>query len=206
MLLLAAVFIGYFLGSIPAGYLAGRIAGVDIRRVGSGNIGATNVVRTVGRGYGYAVFVFDFFKGVLAVKLSMALASSAGPLLKPDVIGIIAGFFCVIGHSFPVWLGFKGGKGVATGGGVISALMPLVALVAGLVWLFVFKISRYVSLASLAAVITMPISSGIMLRFGFLGSSPLFYFSLIIAAIVFVRHRSNLVRLARGSEPRFGKR
>src|SRR6185369_13939993 len=116
MLSFAAVALSsYLLGSIPAGYLAGRLAGIDIRKVGSCNIGATNVTRTLGRRYGYPVFVVDFAKGALAVCVSILLGQHAEA--KPDateMYGIVGAICCVLGHVFPVWLGFKGGKGVAT--------------------------------------------------------------------------------------------
>src|SRR5438874_7109427 len=115
MLIFAAVaLVGYLLGSIPVGYLAGLIAGVDIRHAGSGNIGATNVTRVLGKRYGYPVFIMDFLKGLMAVSMSILIEKRAQPLSVPtELFGIIAAISCVIGHSFPVWLSFKGGKGVA---------------------------------------------------------------------------------------------
>src|SRR5437870_309761 len=113
----------YLLGSIPFGYLAGRTAGIDIRQAGSCNIGATNVVRVLGKRYGYPVFVFDFLKGFGAVKLSMLLATRPLPgWNSPEVFGIIAAASSVVGHCYPLWLRFKGGKGVATSAGALFAL------------------------------------------------------------------------------------
>src|SRR5437870_9083364 len=110
-----AVIGGYLMGSIPFGYLAGRIAGIDIRECGSGNVGATNVIRTLGKGYGYPVFALDFLKGFGAVKISIMIATRAqSEWNSPEMFGIVAAMSSVVGHSFPVWLGFKGGKGVAT--------------------------------------------------------------------------------------------
>ena len=112
--LLIAGFASYLIGSIPAGYIAGRIGGIDIRTVGSGNIGATNVTRVLGKRYGYPVFIVDFLKGFAAVGMSIMIAKRAQPVLIPsELFGVVGAVACVLGHSFPVWLGFKGGKGVA---------------------------------------------------------------------------------------------
>ncbi|PYL26735.1 MAG: acyl-phosphate glycerol 3-phosphate acyltransferase [Verrucomicrobia bacterium] len=154
----AVALVSYLLGSIPAGYLAGRIAGIDIRKVGSGNIGATNVTRTLGRRYGYPVFLVDFAKGALAVCVSVLLGWHVEP--KPrssEIYGIVGAVFCVLGHVFPVWLRLKGGKGVATSAGALFGLMPLAALIGVAVWVLTFEVTRYVSVASVtAAVIDIP--------------------------------------------------
>src|SRR2546430_10467636 len=125
MLTLALALVGsYLLGSIPFGYLAGRIRGIDIRKAGSGNIGATNVVRVLGKAYGYPVFVLDFLKGLGAVRISIAIATSVRPeSTSPEVVGILAAVSAVIGHSFPLWLKFRGGKGVATSAGALFGLI-----------------------------------------------------------------------------------
>ena len=198
--------VGYLIGSIPAGYLAGKLAGIDIRTVGSGNPGATNVVRTLGKRYGYPVFLFDFIKGILAVKVSALIhGNGAGWTIDSDLLGIVGGTCSVIGHSYPIWLRFKGGKGVATSGGVVIALMPWVALIAGLVWIIMFQVFRYVSLASIVAVLSMPIAAAILFETSHLASA-FFYFSIGLALIVVIRHRSNLSRLIKGEEPRFERK
>jgi glycerol-3-phosphate acyltransferase PlsY len=198
---------GYLLGSIPSAYLAGRIGGIDIRQVGSGNVGATNVTRTFGKRFGYPVFVVDFLKGVAAVGLSVVIFGRMQPAgISRELCGVLAGISSVIGHSFPVWLGFKGGKGVATSAGVIFALLPLAAVVMGVVWIGTFQITRYVSLASIAAVVALPLVAGAMLLLGRLHAPVLLYFSIFLAVIVIVRHRSNLSRLASGTEPRSGQK
>ena len=197
----------YLLGSIPAGYLAGRLARVDIRKVGSGNIGATNVTRVLGKRYGYPVFVIDFLKGLIAVRLSILFAKqiqSSGELA--ELTGIAAAVACVVGHAFPIWLRFKGGKGVATSAGALFGLMPLTALVGALIWFVVFKLTGYVSVASITAAIALPIVIFIVLSRSEAHNGLLFYFSICLAALVVFRHRSNLVRLAKGTEPRFQKR
>jgi glycerol-3-phosphate acyltransferase PlsY len=204
MTIVLLVLAGYLLGSIPAAYVAGRIAGVDIRKVGSGNVGATNVTRALGKRFGYPVFAVDFLKGVAAVGIAILIFNKAHPAgISRELCGVIAGTSSVIGHSFPVWLGFKGGKGVATSGGVIFALLPLAALAMAVVWIVTFESTRYVALASIAAVIALPVVTGAMLFLGCLNSPVLLYFSLCLAVIVIVRHRSNLSRLLNGTEPRF---
>src|SRR6516165_1734850 len=112
MVTLTVLLVGsYLLGSIPFGYLAGRLAGIDIRQAGSGNVGATNVTRALGKAYGYPVFALDVLKGLAAVRISMAVAERTETF--PEIVGMVAAVLPVIGHSFPIWLGFKGGKGVA---------------------------------------------------------------------------------------------
>jgi len=208
MLIFATVaLVSYLLGSIPAGYLAGRIAGVDIRHAGSGNIGATNVTRVLGKRYGYPVFIVDFLKGLMAVSLSILMEKRAQPQSVPtELIGIIAAISCVIGHSFPVWLSFKGGKGVATSMGGLFGLMPFVALIGGAVWVITFQITRYVSVASITATLAVPISILMLMPLKQTGGAALLYFSIGLASLVIFRHRSNLCRLMRETEPRFKRK
>ena len=208
MLMLTGILLGsYLFGSIPFGYLAGKIGGIDIRKVGSGNIGATNVVRTLGKRYGYPVFLLDFLKGFGAVKISMSIATDARPGWgSPEILGILAAVASVIGHSFPLWLKFRGGKGVATSAGALFGLMPLAALIAVVIWVLVFWFTRYVSVASLVTSVTLPLIILIMTRLNQIHGNALFYSSLGIAAVVIWRHRSNFSRLMRGSEPRFTRK
>jgi acyl phosphate:glycerol-3-phosphate acyltransferase len=208
MLTLTGVLLGsYLLGSIPFGYVAGKIRGIDIRRFGSGNIGATNVVRVLGKRYGYSVFVLDFLKGFGAVKISMSIATD-GRLewASPEIFGIFAAIASVVGHSFPVWLKFRGGKGVATAAGALFGLMPVAALIAVIIWISIFWFTRYVSLASVVAAVALPIVILIMTRLTQIHGKALFYSSLCIAAVVIWRHHSNLSRLMHGSEPRFTRK
>src|SRR6266480_2175707 len=201
MLAFAVAVIGsYLLGSIPFGYLAGRIAGIDIRSCGSGNVGATNVIRTLGKSYGYPVFVADFLKGFGAVKMSMLIATKMQPEWNSsEMFGILAAISSVLGHSFPVWLRFKGGKGVATSAGALFGLMPFALMIGSIVWLLTFQLTRYVSLASIAMAIAVPISVLILISLGHFESYALFYFSVCLAALVIVRHRANLSRLLNGT-------
>jgi acyl phosphate:glycerol-3-phosphate acyltransferase len=208
MLTFAIVLVAsYLLGSLPAGYLAGRVTRVDIRKAGSGNIGATNVTRVLGKRYGYPVFAIDFLKGFLAVRLSIWIAKQtqlAGASM--ELIGIVAAVSSVIGHVFPIWLQFKGGKGVATAGGAVFGLMWQATLGGAVIWFITFKLTRYVSVASITAAIAVPIFIFIMIRPGEGHREVLFYFSICLAALVVLRHRSNLVRLMHGTEPRFQRR
>ena len=208
MLTFAAVVIGsYLLGSIPFGYLAGRIAGIDIRKCGSGNVGATNVIRTLGKAYGYPVFIADFLKGFGAVKMSLLIGTRAqSEWNSPEMFGILAAIFSVIGHSFPVWLRFKGGKGVATSGGALFGLAPIATLVGAAIWILTFWLTRYVSVASIAAAAALPFVILITTWLSRTAGKSLFYSSVCLAAVVIWRHRSNLSRLMRGTEPRFTRK
>lgn len=201
------VILAYLLGSIPAGYIAGRIGGVDVRKVGSGNIGATNVTRVLGKRFGYPVFAVDFAKGLGAVAVGMTIAKSAQSTPKfVDLCGAGAAIFSVIGHSYPVWLGFKGGKGVATSLGSLFGLNWVAASIACVVWILVFQVTRYVSLSSIAAAAALPLTIAIMLLLKQLQTPILLYFGLCLAAIIVLRHRSNLSRLLKGTEPRFARK
>src|SRR6266496_2734263 len=208
MITLVAVVIGsYLLGSIPFGYLAGRLVGIDIRKAGSGNVGATNVVRVLGKRYGYPVFALDVLKGFGAVKFAMLMALGRSPAWNsPEIFGILAAIASVLGHLYPPWLKFNGGQGVATSAGALLALTPVATLIGIAVWILVFWLTRYVSLASITAAIVLPIII-LMARLHYQkDGKPLVIASVCVAAVVIWRHRSNLSRLMRGTEPRFGKR
>ena len=204
MIYVITLLVSYLIGSIPFGVIAGRLAGIDIREHGSKNIGATNVLRTLGKRYGIAVFLADAFKGLVAVRLAVWLG---GPdSFSRNSLGILAALFVVIGHSFPVWLWFRGGKGVATSGGACLGLLPLPTLIGGLIWIVVFLAFRYVSVASVAAIASLPL---LVLLLSGRGNSPnylMFGFSVFIAILVTWRHRENIGRLARGREPRFNRK
>ena len=199
--------IGYLFGSFPAGYFAGRLAGVDVRKVGSGNIGATNVLRVLGKKWGYPVFAIDAFKGFAAVRVAFFLVKY-WPAAKPyaEYFAILTAIASIIGHTSPVWLRFKGGKGVATSAGALFGLMPMAVPFVLLVWFVVFETSRYVSLASIVAAISLPIIVGLFARWNLVDSYALIYFSLLIAFLVVWRHRSNFSRLLNGTEQRFSRK
>ena len=208
MLAFAVVVIGsYLLGSIPFGYVAGRIAGIDIRNYGSGNVGATNVIRTLGKSYGYPVFAADFLKGFGAVKMSIMIATRVqSEWSSPEMFGIVAAILSVLGHSYPVWLRFKGGKGVATSAGALFGLAPIAALAGVAIWILTFWLTRYVSVASIAAAAVLPFIILITTWLSRTTGKLLFYSSVCLAAVVIWRHRSNLSRLMRGTEPRFTRK
>ena len=216
-LVVAAIFLAsYLLGSIPSGLLVSKTQGIDIRDHGSRNIGATNVWRVMGKKWGLLAFLCDTAKGWLAVTLGVAIAArfsvtvallhghTAQHFLPPDYAGITAALGCILGHNFPVWLRFKGGKGVATSLGVIIGMMPLAALIDFVIWGVVFKVSRYVSLASLVAAACLPVVViGLMFLGGVHGWAN-FYFAVAAAALVIKRHVPNIQRLRAGTELRFG--
>jgi glycerol-3-phosphate acyltransferase PlsY len=206
-LAIACGLVGYLLGSFPAGYFAGRLAGVDVRSLGSGNIGATNVLRVLGKRWGYPVFVIDAFKGFAAVRLAFLFATY-WPQAKPyaEYFAILAAIMSVAGHTFPVWLRFKGGKGVATSAGALIGLLPLAVPLVFLVWVLVFETTRYVSLASITAAIALPIIVGVFARWKFVDTWALIYFSIMIMLLVLWRHRSNFSRLLKGTEQRFTRK
>jgi len=195
----------YLLGSIPFGFIAGKICGIDIRTKGSGNIGATNVLRVLGKKWGYVVFFLDFLKGILPVLVALAWGRSIGvnPASAP---GALAALCALLGHSFPVWLGFKGGKGIASSAGVIVGLFGIGAFLFCLgSWLLFFSITRFVSVASIAAAIAVPLSVSVLY---FMHRSD--WLTLLVACLMCVlaiwRHRSNIMRLRAGTEPRFEKK
>lgn len=206
MSILAIIIVSYLIGSIPAGYIVGRFRGIDIRAHGSGNIGATNVVRVLSKKFGYPVFLFDFFKGAVAVEISFWLSRHTNASVDLTIYAIIGGICCVFGHSYPVWLQFKGGKGVATSLGVLFALDPLLALSALGLWLITYAIARVVSVASIVAAVALPI---LAIAFAHVRAEPntaLLAFTLAAAALVVWRHRSNIARLRRGDELRFDRK
>ena len=199
--------VAYLLGSIPSGYIAGRIAGVDVRKVGSGNVGATNVTRVLGKQFGYPVFIVDFAKGLVAVAVAEVIAKDAQSTPKfVDLCTTLAAIFSVIGHSYPIWLGFKGGKGVATSLGSLFGLNWVAATVGCVVWIVAFQATRYVSLSSIAAALALPVTVATMMFLKQLQTPILLYFVLCLATIIVLRHRSNLSRLLKGTEPRFARK
>jgi len=185
-----ALIFGYLLGSIPFGLLLTRAAGLgDVRAIGSGNIGATNVLRTGNKGLAAATLILDVLKGTAAV----LIAAHFGPALA-----LWAGFGAFIGHLFPVWLGFKGGKGVATYLGVLVGLAWQGALVFAAVWLLVAVIFRYSSLAALTAAVLVPVA------LWFQASPQVAGLFAVMSVIVFIKHRANITRLVAGTEGRIG--
>jgi len=192
-----SLVIGYLLGSLPSGYLAARwLANIDLREKGSGSTGATNVLRQVGKGPALAVFLIDVGKGTAAVLLAHALQLG-------DSWQVAAGLAALVGHIWPIWLGWKGGKAVATGLGMLLGLSWPVGLACLGIFLTVLSFSRIVSLSSIIASLSLPLL--MILRFQ--GNSPPAYLAVAFVAMAMVvwRHRSNLQRLLAGTEPRLGQ-
>jgi len=196
---LLSLLLGYLLGSIPSGYLAGRwCKGIDLRELGSGSTGATNVLRQVGKGPALVVFVIDVAKGAAAVLLAGALTQTTQ---LNDWIQVLAGLAALAGHIWPVWLGFKGGKAVATGLGLFLGLAWPVGLACFGIFLTTLTLFRIVSLASVVAAISLPL----LMAAGSDGNAKLVV-ALVAMALVIWRHRSNLQRIVAGTEPRLGQK
>ncbi|TPN60114.1 glycerol-3-phosphate 1-O-acyltransferase PlsY [Mesorhizobium sp. B1-1-4] len=188
--LILALVLGYFLGSIPFGLLLTRAAGLgDVRQIGSGNIGATNVLRTGNKGLAAATLLLDALKGTAAVLIAGHFA--------PE-LGALAGLGAFLGHLFPIWLGFKGGKGVATYLGVLIGLAWQVALIFAIVWLAMAFLFRYSSLAALTAAVAVPIA------LYFLSTPQIAALFVVMSLIVFIKHRANISRLLAGTEGKIG--
>jgi glycerol-3-phosphate acyltransferase PlsY len=193
----------YLLGSVPTGYLLIRLfRHQDIRSFGSGNIGATNVLRSGGKGLGAVTFLLDVVKGSTAVALGILLAHVLLPNGPVRDMEALAALFAVIGHMFPVWLGFHGGKGVATGFGVFLVAAPWAALAAISVFALLFAITRYVSLASIVAAACFPVFAWYFAR----GDRPLFFIAVqaAVALLIIAKHHQNIRRLFAGTESRIG--
>jgi acyl-phosphate glycerol 3-phosphate acyltransferase len=200
LVILLTPLAGYLIGSIPFGYLVARARGVDIFQHGSGNIGATNVGRVLGRPLGILVFVLDFAKGavpVLAAQIMCHLWPDRGLWWQDGWLEVFAGLAAFLGHLFPLYLGLRGGKGVATGTGVALVLLPGPALAALLTWVVAVLTWRYVSVASILAVFAL---TAVQFASGGDWTSPRSLFCLLAGALVIVRHRSNIVRLLEGRE------
>ena len=186
------VIAAYLIGSIPMGLIFGKLFWKkDLRQYGSHNIGATNAWRVIGRKAGLLIFIFDFLKGQLGVLLGACMFASPGAM-------VVGGLFAMLGHMFPIFIGFKGGKGVATALGVIAALMPKVTVIVFIIWLVLTLLTRYVSVASIVAAVLTPILAAAF-------KEPIIYFlfALVAAVVIVFRHRENIQRLKAGRENKF---
>ncbi|MFK7909197.1 MAG: glycerol-3-phosphate 1-O-acyltransferase PlsY [Akkermansiaceae bacterium] len=223
--------IAFLAGSIPFGLFIAKAKGVNIREHGSGNIGATNVLRVIGKPYGIACLILDFLKGflptLLAVNVYMITGKNpqfgmdaldgiatmfpAADAWKAQTLVIVTGLAAILGHNYSPWIGFKGGKGIATSGGVLVALMPVGVGVLLVIWLLLFLTTRYVSVASMGTALMVPIVTIYgSYRHGYLAdgtwNKPLFVFSIIIGALAVWRHRPNIKSLMDGTEHKFSKK
>ena len=188
-----AAIIGYLLGSVPFGMVMARVFGLgDLRAVGSGNIGATNVLRTGNKLAAFLTLILDAGKGGAAVLLMRALVG--------EDAAIIAGLAAFLGHLFPIWLGFKGGKGVATWLGTLLALAPVVGLAACATWLAVAVVTRYSSLSALVAAVLGPLWAWVF------GAPQIMLVCAVLAVLILERHRANIARLIAGTEPKIGRK
>jgi glycerol-3-phosphate acyltransferase PlsY len=198
-----AMLVAYLLGSIPTGFLVAKARGIDIRSVGSGNIGATNVFRTLGKTAGVFVFLADAAKGWLAVFVMAKLVATwfypTPGLLALDWFAICAGIAAILGHNYTCWLYFKGGKGIATSAGVLVALVPGPLLIILGIWIVVFALSRYVSLASISAAFALPFAARLVGK-----STTIILVTAALAALAIYKHKANIQRLIKGTENRIG--
>lgn len=202
---LLVVVAAYLLGSIPTGYLLVRFfRKQDIRTLGSGNIGATNVIRSGAKGLGATTFLLDVLKGCCAVWLGWALAPHLLPEWPTRNVEALAALCAVLGHMYPVWLGFKGGKGVATGFGVFLVAAPWGALAAIAVFGLVLAVSRFVSLGSILGAASFPVFASFLVS----GEKPLFFLAVqaTVSLLIIVKHHENIRRLFAGTESKFGSR
>lgn len=191
-----AMLASYLIGSIPFGLLIGKSRGVDIRAAGSGNIGATNVMRVVGKTWGILTLILDALKGVVsAAVLPLTVGESA-----PELLGLLCGVAAIAGHSFPIYLRFKGGKGVATSAGVLLGVTPAAFGVGIAVFLTLFVLFRYVSLGSIGAALAVPIAA-----YFFREPLEVTLVLVLLAAVVIWKHKDNIRRLVAGTENRVGK-
>lgn len=205
--LAATILLAYLAGSIPFGFLIGKWKGMDIREHGSGNIGATNVTRVVGKWWGKGCFFCDFLKSALPVALVTFLCRK-GCFADPwGLLPSLAAFCAVAGHIFPVWLKFKGGKGISTAAGAVLALNPPALLASGIVWAALFFTFRYVSLASIFAAALLPFFAWGALKFSLCNSSHVeLGLFILLGVLAIVKHISNIKRLLNGTESRFTKK
>lgn len=205
---IVTALVAYLLGSVPTGFLVAKSRGIDIRTVGSGNIGATNVLRTLGKPAGIFVLAVDALKGFLACRFiglvvyRLLVGPVAGDSSTEEFLKITGGVFAILGHNYTCFLKFKGGKGIATSSGVALALLPVALGVSLAVWMVVLAITRYVSVASIAAAFVLPFAAWWPSR-----SSPrMIIIAVMMGALAIYKHRSNMQRLMNGTENRLGKK
>ena len=204
---LGLVAFAYFCGALPFGYWAGKLKGIDIREHGSKNIGATNVVRVLGKKVGLPVFVLDVLKGAAPTMLAeWWMKRSGADAGTATLVAVFYAAAAVLGHTYTFWLGFKGGKGVATTAGSMLGLSPTALAIGMAAWIITFFLSRYVALASIVAAIVLPISMAVQMTLQGTWNYVLLGFGMVMGVLVIVRHRANIGRMLAGTENRFGKK
>jgi glycerol-3-phosphate acyltransferase PlsY len=194
---IVTALVAYLLGSIPTGFLVAKARGVDIRTVGSGNIGATNAFRVLGKGFGIFVLLMDALKGWVAVILGAGVVAKLLPGVPLEYLRITAGIAAILGHNFTCWLHFKGGKGIATSAGVLIALVPLALAIILTIFIILFLTTRYVSVGSIAAAIALPFATWFTQH-----DIGLTAVMSAIGALAILKHRKNIQRLLNGTENR----
>lgn len=188
-----------FIGATPFGFLAGKLKGIDIREHGSGNIGSTNVLRSLGKPVGVVVLILDVLKGLVPVLIAKMISDNS-------ILHIATAMAAILGHNYTFWLKFKGGKGIATTAGAMLLLITIPLALSLTAWLVVLQISRYVSLASIVAALVIPVVIAIQNMISGTWDIPIFVFGLFLCFMAVWRHRSNIVRLRQGDEPRFERK
>jgi len=191
------VLLAYIVGATPFGLLIGKMKVIDIREHGSGNIGATNVVRTLGKPVGYSVLVLDILKGIVPVLIAKFVTDLS-------IVHIATAIAAILGHNYTFWLKFKGGKGIATTAGAMAPILPIALIAAVLSWIVLLKVTRYVSIASIGAAIAIPVTYAICAAVKGTWDLPVLIFALVICFLAIWKHRANIKRLAAGEELRFG--
>jgi glycerol-3-phosphate acyltransferase PlsY len=194
---IVTALVAYLLGSIPTGFLVAKARGVDIRTVGSGNIGATNAFRVLGKGFGIFVLLMDALKGWVAVEVGAHVMTKLLPGPDPEYLAITAGIAAILGHNFTCWLHFKGGKGIATSAGVLIALVPLALAIILAIFIILFVTTRYVSVGSIAAAFALPFATWFTRH-----DIGLTVVMTAIGGLAILKHRKNIQRLLNGTENR----
>ncbi|MBL9116524.1 MAG: glycerol-3-phosphate 1-O-acyltransferase PlsY [Verrucomicrobiaceae bacterium] len=198
---------GYVVGATPFGYLAGKLKGIDIREHGSKNIGATNVWRVMGRGFGLPVFLLDALKGWLPTWLALVWWTGQQASIELTTLGaMLTGFASVLGHNYTFWLSGRGGKGVATSAGVLLALAPLVIGIALVTWATLFFVTRYSSVASMGAAVAVPITMAVQMASSGAWNVILLGFGIVLCVLTIYRHKANIGRLMAGTELKVGRK
>ncbi|WP_145468510.1 glycerol-3-phosphate 1-O-acyltransferase PlsY [Staphylococcus pettenkoferi] len=198
MMIVIMLILSYLIGAIPSGLVIGKLFfKKDIRQHGSGNTGATNSFRVLGKPAGFVVTFLDIFKGFIVVFLPLWLpVHSSGPISEFFTNGLIVGVFSIIGHVYPIYLGFRGGKAVATSAGVVLGTHPILLLTLAIIFFFILYLTKYVSLSSIIAAICCIIGAI------FIGNYILLGMSIVVGIILIIRHRTNIVRIIKGEEPK----